>query len=75
MPAGRRRSFFYNQRNRAGRVYDTRNVWTFHLWQHFVDMLEMELDMLGRWDLARHLDGQPLRFMMENRCALQVFSW
>ena len=39
-------------------------MYTFTLYQHFVDMSRYELDMLKRFDLACHLDGQPLQFMV-----------
>jgi len=31
-------------------------------------MSTYELDLLRRWPLARHLDGQPLQFMFADRC-------
>ena len=35
--------------------------------QHFVDLSTYELDMVRRFDLSCHLDGQPLQFMMKDR--------
>ena len=55
-----------DKRNLKGRRYDTQNVWTFHLYQHFVDMAKYELDMVYRFDLTRNLDGQPLQFMFKD---------
>ena len=37
------------------------------MYQHFVDMASYELDMLKRFDLACHLDGMPLQFMVKVR--------
>ena len=43
-------------------------VYTFHLFQHMVDLSTYELDLaLSRFDLTRYLDGQPLQFMMRMR--------
>ena len=40
--------------------YDTTHTWTFHIWLFFGDVAPCELHVLQRFDLARHLDGQPL---------------
>ena len=37
--------------------------------QALQDMGTYELDLLRRWPLARHLDGQPLQFMFLDRRA------
>lgn len=43
-------------------------VYTFHLFQHMVDLSTCELDLaVSRFDLTRYLDGQPLQFMMRTR--------
>ena len=56
-----------DKRNLQGRRFDTQHVWTFHLYQHFVDMAKYELDMaMYRFDLTRNLDGQPLQFMFKD---------
>ncbi len=49
-------------------MYSPDYVWTFEIYQHFVDMAAYELDMIHRFDLTRHLDGQPLQFMIKDRC-------
>ncbi|KXZ48705.1 hypothetical protein GPECTOR_26g608 [Gonium pectorale] len=62
-----RRRYFTSPRNRAGLVYDTRRVWTFHFWQQFVDLSTYKLDFSGlSYDLVRHLDGQPLQIMAKD---------
>jgi hypothetical protein len=67
MAAGRRKRHFWDAKNRAGRCFTTEHVWTFQLYQHFVSLGSYELDMIYRFDLARHLDGQPLQFMLKDR--------
>ena len=43
-------------------------VYTFHLFQHLVDLSTYELDLsVYRFDLTHYLDGQPLQFMMRTR--------
>lgn len=56
-----RRRFFSSGRNREGLLYDTRRIYTFHFWQQFVDLATYQLDFAYSYDLARHLDGQPLQ--------------
>ena len=56
-------------KHRAGRRFSTEHVWTFQLYQHFVDMGKYELNMIYKFDLTRNLDGQPLQFMVKDRCA------
>ena len=56
-------------KHRAGRRFSTEHVWTFQLYQHFVDMGKYELNMIYKFDLTRNLDGQPLQFMVKDRYA------
>ncbi len=43
-------------------------VYTFHMFQHQVDLADYELHVsFYRFGLAHHLAGQPLRFMMQVR--------
>ena len=43
-------------------------VYTFHLFQHLVDLSAYHLDLtVYHFDLAHYLDGQPLQFMMRTR--------
>lgn len=43
-------------------------IYTFHIFQHMVDLSTYELDLsVSRFDLTRYLDGQPLQFMMRTR--------
>lgn len=37
------------------------------MYQMFVDMGAYELNFIRRFDLACHLDGQPMQFMMKLR--------
>eukprot|EP01025_Chloroclados_australasicus_P040177 TRINITY_DN4183_c1_g1_i1.p1 TRINITY_DN4183_c1_g1~~TRINITY_DN4183_c1_g1_i1.p1 ORF type:complete len:361 (+),score=25.14 TRINITY_DN4183_c1_g1_i1:224-1306(+) len=41
-------------------------TWTFHIWQHLVDLSKYELNLLTQWDLTRYLDGQPIQFMAKD---------
>ena len=65
--SSKRKSWMSDKRNLQGRRFDTSHVWTFHLYQHFVDMARYELDMVYRFDLTRNLDGQPLQFMFKDK--------
>lgn len=58
----------WSAKHRADRCFDTEHVWTFQLYQHFVDMGAYELNMIYNFDLTRNLDGQPLQFMLKDRC-------
>lgn len=62
-----RKQHFTSGARRQGKSFDTSHVWTFTMYQHFVDMSTYELNMVRRFDLAGHLDGQPLQFMMKHR--------
>lgn len=43
-------------------------VYTFHMFQHLVDLAAYQLHVsLYRFDLAHYLAGQPLRIMMQVR--------
>ena len=37
-------------------------------------MATYELDLLRRWPLARHLNGQPLQFMFADRCGAALLG-
>ncbi|CAL8462122.1 g1653 [Coccomyxa elongata] len=67
MDALKRKKHFWNKKNRAGHVFTREHVWTFQMYQHFVDMGAYELNMIYGFDLGRHLDGQPLQFMLKDR--------
>lgn len=77
MDALKRKKHFWNKRNRAGHMFTREHVWTFQMYQHFVDMGAYELNMVYGFDLGRHLDGQPLQFMLKDRCPpwLTTFHW
>ena len=43
-------------------------IYTFHIFQHMVDLSTYELDLsFSRFDMTHYLDGQPLQFMMRTR--------
>jgi hypothetical protein len=42
--------------------FSTEYVWTFHLWQEYIDYASYMLNMgYSSYDLTQHLDGQPLQ--------------
>jgi hypothetical protein len=64
LPAEARRKLFTRASARASRTFGTDMVWTFHLWQQFIDMSDYTLSVAGaKYDMARHLAGQPLQFL------------
>lgn len=67
MAAQKRKKYLWSARHRGDRRFDTEHVWTFQLYQHFVDMSMYQLDMMYKFDLCRNLDGQPLQFMLKDR--------
>jgi hypothetical protein len=69
MDALKRKKRFWDPKRRAGHSFTREHVWTFQMYQHFVDMGSYELNLMYTFDLARHLDGQPLQFMLKDRCA------
>ena len=52
---------------RKERQYTLDHVWTFVMYQSQVNMSTYGLDVALKYDLSRHLDGQPLQFMMKDR--------
>lgn len=63
-----RRRIMSDQRNHSGLVYDTQYIWTFHFWQHLLDLSTFKLDMsLRQFSLSGHLDNQPLQLMAKDR--------
>ena len=44
--------------------YEPHHVYTFHIRQHIVDVVNFKLMLpILKYDLVHHLNGQPLRFM------------
>jgi hypothetical protein len=42
--------------------FSTEHVWTFHLWQEYIDYASYMLSLgYSSYDLTQHLDGQPLQ--------------
>ena len=70
-----RKRYFWSKANRAKHRFEPGQVWTFTMYQHFVDMASYELDMLKRFDLACHLDGMPLQFMVKVGPDLNMMMW
>ncbi|KAK9907705.1 hypothetical protein WJX75_008523 [Coccomyxa subellipsoidea] len=79
MDALKRKKRFWDPKRRAGHSFTREHVWTFQMYQHFVDMGSYELNLMYTFDLARHLDGQPLQFMLKDRASGQYLfnfhSW
>jgi hypothetical protein len=51
--------------------FDTQHVWTFHLWQEFLDYAQYTLALsYSTYDLSQHLDGQPLQVSMQQLSVL-----
>lgn len=56
-----RRRYFQVAANRQ-MCFSTDYVWTFHLWQEYIDYASYMLNMgYSSYDLTQHLDGQPLQ--------------
>ncbi|KAI8464539.1 MAG: hypothetical protein J3K34DRAFT_526123 [Monoraphidium minutum] len=80
LPVAARRKHFQAAKNRAGVNFDTQHVWTFHLWQEFIDYAAYVLSLsYSSYDLTQHLDGQPLQFMIKDtstgRHLLNLSAW
>ena len=66
LPSSQRRRMFLNAKNRRGREFKPGHVYTFHFWQHMLDCAAFKLDLgIAAFDLAKHLDGQPLQLMAQ----------
>lgn len=64
----KRKSYYGSAARRRESFFETDIVYTFHIFQHLVDLGSYELDLsLYKFDLATYLDGQPLQFMMRER--------
>jgi len=56
-----RRKYFQTASNRH-MPFNTDYVWTFHLWQEYIDYASYMLNLgYSSYDLTQHLDGQPLQ--------------
>lgn len=61
-----RKQYFSSAGNRRGGQFNTEHVYTFHFWQHLLDLAAWQLSTgFATFDLRRHLAGQPLRAMAE----------
>jgi hypothetical protein len=63
----KRQKVFRDAKMRKDRVFTEEHVWTFTMYQSQVNLASYVLDVGLRFDLATHLDGQPLQFMMKDR--------
>ncbi|GMH32235.1 hypothetical protein BSKO_00069 [Bryopsis sp. KO-2023] len=71
-----RKRLMSDQKNRANLYYDKENVWTFHFWQHLLDLSTFKLDMsLRQFSLSGHLDGQPLQLMAKSRAGEYLWNF
>lgn len=60
----RRRLFASSRAAHASLLARPQHVYTFHFWQHLLDMASLQLATpLMRLNLAAHLDGQPLQLL------------
>ena len=61
-----RRRFYSAACNRQGRHFETGFIYTFHFWQHLLDLATWKLSIgYAKFDLHRHLNRQPLRLMAQ----------
>lgn len=65
--SSRRQKYFWSPENRRQMTFTCEHVWTFCIYQSQVDMSKYSLNVGLQFDLSRHLDGQPLQFMMKDR--------
>lgn len=76
LPGPQRKKLMSDARNRKGYVFDTEHVYTFHFWQHLLDLSTYELDMsIRQFSLSRHLGGQPLQLMAKTKGDEYVWSF
>ncbi|KAK9846357.1 hypothetical protein WJX81_002348 [Elliptochloris bilobata] len=72
----RRRLFASAQAKRARPVAAPDHVYTFHFWQHLLDLASLQLATpIYRIDLATHLDGQPLQLLACTRDGRAVWAF
>lgn len=65
-----RRRYFQNAAHRH-MTYSMDFVWTFHLWQEYIDYASYMLNLgYSTYDLTQHLDGQPLQVSVACTCTL-----
>lgn len=71
-----RKKLMSDSRNRKGHIFDTEHVYTFHFWQHLLDLSSYELDMsIKQFSLSRHLGGQPLQLMAKTTAGEYVWNF
>ena len=58
---------FSDAKSRRGREFSPAHMYTFHFWQHMLDCAKFKLNLgIAAFDLAGHLDGQPLQLMAQH---------
>mmetsp|Transcript_12443 Transcript_12443/g.31899 ORF Transcript_12443/g.31899 Transcript_12443/m.31899 type:complete len:717 (-) Transcript_12443:252-2402(-) len=68
LPSPQRKKWFTSAKNRAGLRFDTEHLYTFHFWQHLLDLSAYELDMgVAQFDISRNLNRQPLQLMVKQQ--------
>jgi len=68
MTSVQRKKWFSSAKNREKRFFETHHIYTFHFWQHLLDLSTYELDMgVAAFDIASSLDGQPLQLMVKQQ--------
>lgn len=67
MKADNRRVHFSKPANLRPQTFSPGKVYTFHIWQQFIDISSYKLDLgLHRYNLIQHLAGQPLQVMAKH---------
>ncbi|KAF6256540.1 hypothetical protein COO60DRAFT_1640616 [Scenedesmus sp. NREL 46B-D3] len=71
-----RRKHFQSAAHRTAASFTTEHVWTFHLWQEYLDFASYLLNLsYSSYDLTQHLDGQPLQVMVKDvSCAAHLVN-
>eukprot|EP00210_Caulerpa_lentillifera_P003431 g3274.t1 len=76
LPATQRKRLMSQSKNRKNFVFDSDHIWTFHFWQHVLDLERFELDIrIKRISLLPILNGQPLRLMARHQNGTRLWDF
>jgi hypothetical protein len=77
LTAAKRKKWCDVPKNLEGLMLDTQHVYTFHIWQHFIDFSAYKFSVGGlcNLDLAGPLNGQPLQLTVyDTKAKEHLFS-
>lgn len=76
LPAAERKQLMSNKNFCSQYSFDCDHVWTFHFWQHFLDVAECKVKLpLTTIDAAKYLGRMPISIQASTREGQDLWSW